>query len=208
VQGASKPLVQAARPAPGSSYRSTKRAIDQLDQRERWISFLAGAISIFIAALVYEAETSNHHFRLQKGELTSPTRLIMGLAVGALLVGATLWGRRAPVGFVALFAGATFGQTSLPLGIPFFALAIWVLYRSYKIQRQASDTLRAARIEDRTSRQAQASPRGASASVPSKRSGGKGPARPTGNKRYTPKRPPPSEPKPSRRERRAASRAD
>ena len=69
-----------------------------------------------------------------KGQLPQTT-LILGLVSGVLLLVATLIGRRAPVGFVALFA-FLFGTQHL-VGLPFLILAVWLLYRSYKVQKEA-----------------------------------------------------------------------
>ncbi len=188
----------------------TKWAIDRLDLRERRYCFVAAVVAAFFGFLVYLTETSNHHFRLAKNQLTPQSTLVVGLIAAALLVATTFLGRRAPVGFVALFTGAAFGGSSLVLGLPFFALAIWLLYRSYKTQRQAASTLRASGVtmRERSSSRSQAA---SSGSTVSSRRGGTAPKRPvppTGNKRYTPKRPPPPAPKPSRRERRSTAATD
>ncbi len=129
---------------------------------------------------------------------------------GALLLGATLIGRRAPVGFVALFAFLAFG-TQYFSGIPFLVLAVWLLYRSYKFQKEAAAARRTAMADSppsTSSRTRGSRDRGGSAKSPTTSKGSasakKGPTRPEANKRYTPKRPPPPAPKPSRRERKAA----
>ncbi len=143
--------------------------------------------------------------------------MIIGLVGGALLLGATLLGRRAPVGFVALFIGLLFSNSTLFLALPFLALAIWLLYRSYKIQKEASAQARAARAESKGNARPAAArsgggassrgtPRGKSSTQKKGRPGSA--ARPEANKRYTPKRPPPPAPKPSRRERKAAQAPD
>ena len=73
------------------------------------------------------------------------TALVLALACGVFLLGSTLIGRRAPVGFVALLAFLIFGTTSFVLGLPFLALAIWLLWRSYKIQKESAARVREAR---------------------------------------------------------------
>jgi hypothetical protein len=201
--------VQPAGTRPGATPRSTKRAIERLDDRERWICFAAAGLAGLAGVLIYVVETQNTHFRLRKGELTPQTSLIIGLVTGALLLVATLIGRRAPVGFVALFTFLGFG-TQYFAGIPFLVLAVWLLVRSYKFQKDAAATRRAALAENPSSSPSRA--RGSTArAAPGKTApkgptnAKKGPAAPEANKRYTPKRPPPPVPKPSRRERRAAS---
>jgi hypothetical protein len=204
------------------SDRSVKWAVDKLDGREKRLSFAGSGASAAFGILIYLEETHNHNFHLAKNELAPEWTLILGIAAGVLLLGATLLGRRAPVGFVALFTGAMFTGSSLIFGLPFIALALWLLYHSYKIQKETAAKVRAARAESgrsgapsRTSAAASrgaGGARGASAAKGAPARGAKakdkGPARPEANKRFTPKRPPPPAPKPSRRERKAAQSSD
>ena len=110
---------------------------------------------------------------------------------------------------MALFTFLAFG-TYLVLGLPFLALAAWLLYRSWKTQRAAAAGLRSRAGSGSGPPASRASPSSAKRSPggPSKNKGATGSARSEGNKRYTPKRPPPPAPKPSRRERRAAQSTD
>jgi hypothetical protein len=142
--------VQSANIEPGQSSFSTKWAIDRLDEREKRFSFAAAGGAALFGVIIYLAETQNHNFRLAKGQITPQTTLIVGLVAAGLLIAATILGRRAPAGFVALFTGAAFGGSFLFLGLPFFALAVWLLYRSYKIQRETAGKIREARAAPRT----------------------------------------------------------
>ncbi|HWD51250.1 MAG TPA: hypothetical protein VG412_02535 [Acidimicrobiales bacterium] len=205
---------------PGQSSMSTKWAIDRLDQREKLFSFVAGGAAGLFGIIIYLVETQNHNFRLAKGQITPQTTLVVGLAAAALLIATTILGRRAPVGFVALFTGAALGGSYLLLGLPFFALAVWLLFRSYKIQKETTAQLREAGGGTRArpspaSRSAATSGR-APAKAPvarsrpttvaeARRARSKKSSAPVGNKRYTPKRPSPPPPKPSRRQRKAAA---
>lgn len=200
-------------PASGQTGASAKGAIERLDQRERRLSFIAGGAALLFGILIYVAETNDKSL-LKKGADAPVTTLVLALACGALLLGATFVGRRAPVGFVALFAFLIFGTSSPLLGAPFLALAVWLLYRSYRIQREAASKLRASRSETR-SQSASTRTAGASTATSARTSkpatkgrSKKGPATPVANKRYTPKRPPPPAPKPSRRERKASQASD
>jgi len=191
--------------------RSTKWAIDRLDERERRFSFAAAGLAAIVAVVIYVSETSSHKV-LAKGQVSPQTTLTFGLASAALLLITTFVGRRAPVGFVALFTFLAFG-TYFVLGLPFLALAAWLLYRSWKTQRAAAADVRATRARSGSDPPASRAPSTSakrSSGGPSGNKGnkGKGPVRPEGNKRYTPKRPPPPAPKPSRRERRAAQTTD
>jgi hypothetical protein len=204
------------------SDRSVKWAVDKLDGREKRLSFAGSGASAAFGILIYLEEKHNHNFHLAKNQLAPEWTLILGLAAGVLLLGATLLGRRAPVGFVALFTGAMFTGSSLIFGLPFIALALWLLYHSYKIQKETAAKVRAARAESgrsgSASRLSAASSRGAGGArgagaakgAPARgaKAKDKGPARPEANKRFTPKRPPPPAPKPSRKERKAAQASD
>ncbi|MGA8723801.1 MAG: hypothetical protein WB565_02055 [Acidimicrobiales bacterium] len=180
----------------------TRRSMDKIDERERRFSFAAAGLAAVFGIAVYVAETSNPHFRLAKNQLTPQTTLVLGLGAAALLLITTFIGRRALIGFVALFTFLAFG-TQYFLGVPFLALAIWLLYRSFKIQRETSAAARATPTESPSGRATTAG----SSGKPTPASRGwrsKSKGIPEGNKRYTPKRPPPPAPKPSRRERKAS----
>jgi hypothetical protein len=227
-------VAEAGRPADGTGWRdrirsnllkgasaterrtSTKSAIEKLDDRERRFSFIASGASLVFGVMIYVLDTNNPHFRLAKGQITPQTLLVLGIACAALLLAATFYGRRALVGFVALLAFLMFGTYSFFVGAPFLALAAWLLYRSYQIQKQVADERRAAKAQapsaaSSASRSATSRATASSAKSSKARSGGsrdKGPAKPEANKRYTPKRPPPPAPKPSRRERKATQATD
>ncbi len=132
-----------------TSPRSSKQIVERLDDRERLFCFAAAALAVVAGIAIYVVETENKNFRLTKGELTPETTLVLGFVVGGLLLGATLLGRRAPVGFVALFGFLFFG-TRYFAGIPFLVLAVWLLVRSYKFQKEAAATRKAA-LADGTS---------------------------------------------------------
>jgi hypothetical protein len=198
---------------PAQSRVSTKRTIDRLDSREKRFSFFAAGAAAVFGVLVYVTETHNHSFRLAKGQFTPQTTLVIGFVAAALMVGVTFLNRRALVGFVALITAFSFAQSSYLWGAPFFVLAVWLLVRSYRVQKEASAKLRAARGNTPAARPTPASRSASRPAAPARpttaaaRRGprSKGPAVPTGNKRYTPKRPAPPPPKPSRRERKAAA---
>jgi hypothetical protein len=178
------------------SDRDAKRAIYMLNDRERLFSFAAAVVAVGFGIAIYVSETSNKNFRLAKGELTPQTMLLVGLVAGALLVIATLVGRRALVGFLVFFAGAGFSTNSFVLALPFWALAFWLLYRSSRIQRQRTQELRAERAANPRSAKTRGGSGRASGSSKAKAGSSTGPKRPEANKRYTPPRPPPK-PKPA-----------
>jgi hypothetical protein len=186
---------------------TTKWAVDRLDGRERLYGYGSGAMAVVFAVMIYLVQTNNKHLKLAKGQFTPSTTLVVGIACGALLLLTTRIGRRALVGFMAMFTFLAFQGTAIFISLPFLILAVWLLWRSYKVQKAAADTLKADRAAgitpavrpSRTTAQERAAARR------------KGPPVPEGNKRYTPKKPtppPPPAPKPSWRERRAAKTAD
>ncbi|HEY6624253.1 MAG TPA: hypothetical protein VIX85_10500 [Acidimicrobiales bacterium] len=219
-----KPSRQAKQPSPTKASAAAKQStagapksdiavkwsIDRLNERERLFSFGGAALAAIFGVVIYFSETSNPHFRLAKNQLTPQTTLVIGLGAGVLLAGATFIGRRAPVGFVALFTGAGFSGSTFVLAIPFWALAFWLLFRSYKLQREAAATARAeARAHPRSASTKAAGGRG-SGSRKAKAATNTGPKRPEANKRYTPPRPPPK-PKPAppaRRSRKSPTKKD
>ncbi|HEX3563971.1 MAG TPA: hypothetical protein VHU17_01250 [Acidimicrobiales bacterium] len=181
------------------SERDAKRAIYMLNDRERLFSFASAVVAAGFGVAIYVSETSNKHFRLTKSQLTPQTMLLVGLVAAALLVVATLVGRRALVGFMVFFAGAGFSTNSFVLALPFWALAFWLLYRSSRIQRQRTQELRAERAARprSTNTSGRASGSGSRSSSRKAKSGSAtGPKRPEANKRYTPPKPPPK-PKPA-----------
>ena len=159
--------------------------MDKIDERERRFSFAAAGLAAVFGIAVYVAETSNPHFRLAKNQLTPQTTLVLGLGAAALLLITTFIGRRALIGFVALFTFLAFG-TQYFLGVPFLALAIWLLYRSFKIQRETSAAARATPTESPSGRATTAGSSGKPTPA-SRGSRSKSKAMPEGNKRYTPK---------------------
>jgi hypothetical protein len=189
--------------------RGRRQAMERLDDRERRYSYIAAVAAAAFAVIIYLAETDNHHFKLAKGQLTPQTTLYLGLGAAILMAVATYFGRRAPVAFVCLFSFFIFsnGSESIIAGLPFIGLGGWLLYRSFQIQRRA-----AAADRDRSNPRTASSAKQNAKSTPDRTAParknpagrGKDTGRPVANKRYTPKRPPPQAPKPSRRERKAA----
>jgi hypothetical protein len=205
------------RPAPsgdipvGRSGVPTKWSIDRLDPRERRFSYLAAGASVLFGALIYFDETAKNHPKLGKNQLSPQTALVIAIGAAILLVVTVRIGRRAPVGFVALITGAAFNGSSLILGLPFFALAIWIFYHAFKLQKETSTALRASRAEARAASSQRPRSAGTSSAPRSGRAKSKAPTGPTPNKRYTPKtpvRPSAPPPKQSRRDRRNSTGVD
>ena len=204
-----------AKPSLDRNGNPTKWTIDRLDSRERVYSYIAGIMAAFFAVLIYSVEAGNPNFHVKKGQFTPDTTLIVGLVCGVALLLTTYLGRRALVGFVALFTFLGFSSSNLVVGLPFLLLAAWLLYRSYKVQKEVTARIKSERASGATAAMAARPSRAEAAAA--RRAGGrssrktKTPAGPEANKRYTPKkpvRPAPPPPKPSWRERRAAGTTD
>jgi len=192
----------------------TKWSVDRLDGRERLYCYAMSAVAVIFTLIIYVREITDKHLHLLKGQFSPETALVVGLTSAVALAVTTWVGRRALVGFVALFAFLGFQSSSIFTGVPFLVLAVWLLYRSYKVQKAATAQLRAARADGSQASTAR-TPRGAAASgkaaADTRAARKKGPTGPESNKRYTPKKPAPKPipaPKPSWRERRAAKASD
>jgi hypothetical protein len=192
----------------------TKWSVDRLDGRETLYCYAGSGIAVLFTILIYVGESTEKHFHPMKGQFSPSTALIVGLISAAALAITTWIGRRALVGFVALFAFLGFENSALLIGVPFLVLAVWLLYRSYKVQKEATKQLRAARSASGEAPTAR-TPRGAATSgktaAETRAARKKAAAGPESNKRYTPKKPAPKPiptPKPSWRERRAAKASD
>jgi membrane protein implicated in regulation of membrane protease activity len=203
-----------AAPKGGKGGAPTKWSVDRLDGRERLYCYVASVAAVIFSLLIYVGETSEKHFHPAKNQFSPVTALLVGLGCAVLLAVTTWIGRRALVGFVALFAFLGFENSALIIGVPFLVLAIWLLYRSYKVQKEATARLRADReagggtTAARTPRSAATSGRSAAEARAARK---KGPTGPEPNKRFTPKKPAPKPippPKQSRRERKAAQASE
>ncbi len=208
----------APRPAPvpanGKGGVPTKWSIDRLDARETLYCYVASGVALLFTIFIYVSETANKHYHPAKGQFSVATGLLVGLVITVALAVTTRIGRRALVGFVALFAFLGFNGSGGLVGIPFLILAGWLLYRSYKVQKEATAKMRADREAGGAAPTAR-SPRGSAASgrsaAEARAARKKAPTGPEANKRYTPKKPAPKAvpaPKQSRRERRAAQASD
>ncbi len=194
--------------SPGPEAPTTKWQVDRIDKQERRFGYAAAAGSLIFAVMIYLVEINNKNFHPVKNQFSPQTALIVGAVAAVLLAGGTYLGRRAPLGFIALFTGFTFSNSGgLFLALPFLLLAGLLLWRSYKTQKRANAAAREARAS------------GGSAPSPARerptREGrsrkAKTPVGPEANKRYTPKRPTqptPPPPKLSWIERRAAKEAE
>jgi hypothetical protein len=178
------------------------------------LSFVASGAAVLFGVTIYLAETNNKHFRLTKGELTPQTILLLSIGSGVLLAGATYVSRRAPVAFVSLLIFLMFGTTSFVVGLPFLILGGWLLYHSYKVQKEATANLRGGKNTGKTNSTSSTSGdrTGDGPARPARASNSKNgkasTTRPEPSKRYTPKRPVRPAPKPSRRDRKANNTSD
>ena len=139
--------------------------------------------------------------------------MVVGIVCAAALVLTTYLGRRALVGFVALFTFLGFQSSAIVVGLPFLLLAVWLLYRSYKVQKEVTARIRADKADKAALGPAAPRRAGPNRPRPSSRAGGpprkKGAdADPRGTSATRRRSPPPPVAKPSWRERRATKASD
>lgn len=146
--------------------------VKNLEPRERNYSYVAAAVGAGLFCLVLIPVL---HKPVPKGQLLPEDFLAIGLVMAAALAISTFVGRRALVAFSALFL--SFMATDLGgllLGLPFLALAGWLLIRSWRFNRDlisartaASTPHQPARTSsNRNNRNSGASSRNRSASYP------------------------------------------
>ena len=118
----------------------------------------------------------------RRGSSPPRPRCIVGVVCAVALAATTYLGRRALVGFVALFTFLGFSNTDFVIGLPFLLLAVWLLYRSYKVQKEVT-----ARIKERAGRRTERRPPPARP-VPGRSGGGPPGRRPDGRPEEGPAR--------------------
>lgn len=184
-EGTGTEAAGASKPAGGKG--QGKAAVYQLDSRERLAGFAGAALAAVGFCAIWIPHLGAHATKAS-GALTPDTDLLIGLVMAAALAGATALGRRALVGFVALFIGLGGPWNSYLLAqIPFLALAGWLLMRASRISSEARRAAQAGKEagNSRGRRSDKEDGRG--------RKKGDQPAgrrRPEASKRYTPPKPP------------------
>jgi len=195
----------------------TRKAIVNLDQRERKYSLigagLAGVIALittvpYIAnpktkvnapakghtcpvGFTYHSLTKNCLGTYPRSHWVFEFGLLMLFAV-ALFVTVRI-GRRGPVGFAALMAGLAFETEVGILGLPFIAGGGWLLICAWRVQRYGSPT---ATKTNPTGERKTPPPR-AERATKAKKSRAPEPRGPVPSKRYTPKAPKKKRPAPT-----------
>lgn len=191
---------------------NVKQAVNTLDHKERTLGYAGAALC---AAIYIDLTLTHLHEHVPKGQQPPIVALAVGLVLAALLAVATFVGRRALVGFAALFIGFSFGS-SIILSIPFLALAGWLIMRALRFNREAKMAAQAAS----TSSASNASRMGSSRSSPVKRTssnssgifnrskshGSRSQAHPEPSKRYTPPKPRKRKPMPPPKETRPVNK--
>jgi len=181
----------------GMTQDELNHVIKRIDDRERvlalWAAVLGVLVGVVLTIAAFHLNPPVHHKNHEAGSVI----LDYGIArvVLAALVGVAIWKRRRSfVAFALLLLGTAMGNFLFAL--PFWALALWMIFRVMKWQRELAAMTRGearARTEGGTSR-----PTGAARSAAAERAGARPPrgrrakkpepAGPTRSKRYTPPR--------------------
>ena len=193
----------------------TKWSIDRLDGRERLYCYAASGLAVVFAVLIYVEETTPSTSTRSRTSSPPPRALLVGLAAGVPWPSppgsaAGPWSASSPC------SPSSASGLSTIVGLPFLVLAVWLLYRSYKVQKEATARLRADRAAGQgrgTAAPPDPRPSAAAGSRGRRRAAGArrprpGPRPTSGTRRRSRHRKPPPPPKPSWRERRAAKASD
>ncbi|MCL6095426.1 MAG: YjgN family protein [Actinobacteria bacterium] len=189
-----------------------KQAVNTLDHKERMLGYAGAALC---AAIYIDLTVTHLHEHVPKGQQSPIVALAVGLVLAALLAVATFVGRRALVGFAALFIGFSFGS-SIILSIPFLALAGWLIMRALRFNREAKAAAQAASASSTSNTSRTGSSRSSPAKQTSSSSSGifnrskshgsRAQAHPEPSKRYTPPKPRKRKPMPPSKEVKAANK--
>jgi hypothetical protein len=176
-----------------ASEGSVASQVKRITERERTLGFAAAAIAAVLWAILTVPDLLHPPKHLAKGQPDTTQVAIylgVGMALACLIFAASIIRRRALLGFAALFTGASFGSLVF-LALPFWAFGGWLLWRAFRIQRDAASRA--------TTGHGGPSPPARRASSRAIGRGSNGAARrtpPPPSKRYTPPKPPPKRPRP------------
>jgi hypothetical protein len=131
------PKASRDRTAPsGMSREELNHVIKRIDDREKTYALWAAALG-FVLDIVITARTLADNPPLHHKGHTDTTMIVVYGAVGLVLAGvvalATWKRRRSFVAFSLLFLGTTMG---FPLALAFWALALWMIFRVMKWQKE------------------------------------------------------------------------
>ena len=153
-RNAANPDASPSGPQGSSEMSATEAAalarVKNLEPKERTYSYIAAAAGAALFCLVLIPIL---HKPVPNGQLLPQDFLALGLVMATVLAGATFIGRRSLVAFSALFL--SFMATSLGgllLGLPFLALAAWLLIRSWRFNKELMAARAAASAPIRTAR--------------------------------------------------------
>ncbi len=185
-----------------------------IDKMERGISFVAGAIALFLALLIsphlfknsYVTDTlkpsksnscvSGYHLLnhlCSRTRLTHPSdwlpQFLEILIVGLAIVAFAWWRKRAGVAVGALFLGLALGT----VGLPFLFLGGWLIIRALRLQKYGDATFRGSSAQAREQAKARRQEKRSPSTKSKTRTKTKSPTSsvaPSASKRYTPKQQP------------------
>ncbi len=157
-------------------------SVNKIDQRERRLSYAAALLGLVLVVAIY---VPHLHDKVHRNQADPVTFLVVGIVLSILLAVATAIGRRALVGFLALFIGLSLGFIA---GLPFLALGGWLIARAMRVSQAQAQARRAAQAAGATP--GTAGPSSGSSRGSGRDHGGGERTRPEASKRYTPPKPP------------------
>ncbi|MGH9207691.1 MAG: hypothetical protein ACRD1G_14245 [Acidimicrobiales bacterium] len=120
----------------------SKAMIKKIDRKEKLVCFAASVLAAVGFAIVWVPHLHDHNASLRS---SAQSYLVVGIVMAVALAGATALGRRALIGFVALFIGfGPWGNDIIGTAL-FLGLAAWLLIRALSLSRNQADAKRAER---------------------------------------------------------------
>jgi hypothetical protein len=123
-----------AQPATGTE--EDGRKVNYIDRRERLIGYFLGVMLIALAVVSYVVDrhyVDKHDLKLQSQiHAEAPWILLITLALGAAILLATYFKRRAAVGFALLLSGVALFNSDFLIGIIYLGTGLWLVFRSMR----------------------------------------------------------------------------
>ncbi len=161
-----------SRAQPATGTEEDGRKVNFIDKRERLIGYFLGVMLVALAVVSYVVD--RHYVDKQNLKLQSqihseaPWILLITLGLGAAILLATYFKRRAAVGFALLLSGVALFNSDFLIGIIYLGAGLWLVFRSMKKTPRAAAGARNG-TRSRTSPSARtATPRSSQASSTSK----------------------------------------
>lgn len=125
-----------SRAQPATGTEEDGRKVNFIDKRERLIGYFLGVMLVALAVVSYVVDrhyVDKHNLKLQSQiHSEAPWILLITLALGATILLATYFKRRAAVGFALLLSGVALFNSDFLIGIIYLGAGLWLVFRSMK----------------------------------------------------------------------------